>query len=177
MTSGSPSTVGQSVTFTATVSGSNLAGTVAFTDGGIRSPAAGPWHSTVPTRRPAPRRPSRSAPVRPSPPPTATIPTTRQLRHSEPNGQRSHYHHRPRVLAKPLDCRPERHLHRHGHGGSSPTGTVAFSGGGITGCGSQTLNGSGVATCTTSALCGWEPIRPSPPSTAAMPTTRPVPAR
>ena len=37
-------------------------------------------------------------------------------------------------------------------GGSSPTGTVAFSGGGITGCGSQTLNGSGVATCTTTTL-------------------------
>src|SRR5271170_2393759 len=33
ITSGSPSTVGNPVTFTATVSGTNLAGTVAFTDG------------------------------------------------------------------------------------------------------------------------------------------------
>ena len=36
--------------------------------------------------------------------------------------------------------------------GSSPTGTVAFSGGGVSGCGAQPLNGSGVATCTTAAL-------------------------
>ena len=33
ITSGSPSTVGQDRTFTATVSGTNLAGTVAFSDG------------------------------------------------------------------------------------------------------------------------------------------------
>ncbi len=54
--------------------------------------------------------------------------------------------------------------------GSSPTGTVAFTGGGITSCAAQPLSGRVVATCTTAGLAVGADS-PSPPPIAGTATT------
>ena len=152
-TSGSPSTFGQSVTFTATVSGSNLAGTVAFSDGantisGCGSVALNGSDVATCTTTALPVGNGQTITAAYSNDPnntgsnntvsqTVNALTTTTALGSSPN---------PSIVGQSVTFTATV------TGGSSPTGTVAFSGGGITGCGSQTLNGSGVATCTTTTL-------------------------
>ena len=152
-TSGSPSTVGSPVTFTATVSGTNLAGTVAFTDGA--NPITGCGAATLDV--------SDEATCTTSALPTGASQTITATYGNDANNTGSFGTVSQTVNAlntttalgssqNPSTVGQSVTFTATVTGGSSPTGTVAFSGGGITGCGSQTLNGSGVATCNTSAL-------------------------
>ena len=144
-----PSTFGQSVTFTATVTGSNPTGTVAFTGGGITTCAAQPLTSGVATCSTAALAVGAGQTI------TATysgngnnassFDTVGQTVNAVTSGTAVTSSLNPSHVGQSVTFTAT-------VTGSNPTGSVDFTGGGITGCATQPLNGSHVATCTTSAL-------------------------
>jgi len=153
VTSGSPSTVGQSVTFTATVTGSNLAGTVAFTDNGsaITNCAGVALNGSdkaacTTTALPVGNGQTITAAYSNDPNNTGSNGTVSQTVNALTTSTALGSSLNPSTVGQSVTFTATV------TGGSSPTGTVAFTGGGITTCASQALNGSGVATCSTTAL-------------------------
>ncbi len=148
--SSNPSTFGQSVTFTATVSGSNPTGHVAFSDNGNsisgcgnRTLVGGSVTCTLATLSVGDHTMTADySGDGNNDPSTGTMTQTVNTAGSGTNLSSSH---NPSTFGQSVTFTAT-------VTGSSPTGTVAFSGGGVSGCGAQPLNGTGVATCTTAAL-------------------------
>ncbi len=145
-----PSTFGESVTFTATVTGSSPTGTVAFSGGGVSGCGARPLNgSGVATCTTA------ALPVENNQTVTATYSgdsdnatsfgTVSQTVTTAGTGTSLISAPNPSTFGESVTFTAT-------VTGSSPTGTVAFSGGGVSGCAARPLNGSGVATCTTTTL-------------------------
>ena len=145
-----PSTVGESVTFTATVTGSSPTGTVAFTGPGITGCDAQPLDGSdmatcTTTTIPVGNGQTITATYSGDGTNATSFGTVSQSVNANQSATAlisslnpSHFGQSVTFTATVT--------------GASPTGTVNFSGTGITGCGAQALNGSGVATCTTTTI-------------------------
>ncbi len=145
-----PSTFGQSVTFTATVTGTSPTGTVAFSGGGISGCAAQPLDgSGMATCVTA------ALPVESNQTVTATYSGdgTNDTSFGTVSQTVTKVNTTTAVLSSvnPSTVGQSVTFTATVSGGSSPTGTVAFSGTGITGCDAQPLT-SGMATCATTTL-------------------------
>ena len=108
-----PSNVGESVTFTATVTPTPDGGTVAFSGGGISGCDTQALSSGVATCTTSALAAGSNQ--------TITAVYSGDTNFDTSTGTVSqtvtpphHHRHRPRVLAEPLQCRRKRHLHRHG---------------------------------------------------------------